>query len=134
MIHLGKNYFLIVSILTKYDSIEGMEENTNQIMQYDVSLNNNISEIIKLFNQTSLMKTYSLNKINSTLMRTIEDAQSIKEKYNSMIFIFKKLFYLLRFPPLFYFCIFNNFTIYYAKIFILKCNFIGAYFSNILQI
>ena len=36
----------IVSILTRYNSIEGMEESTNQIIQYDMNLNNCISEII----------------------------------------------------------------------------------------
>ena len=68
-----------------------MEESTNQIMEYDVSLNNNISNIIELFDETSQTKTYSLSKIDSILMRIIEDAQGIKEKYNSMIYI-KKLF------------------------------------------
>ena len=67
----------IVSILTKYDSIEGMEEITNQILQYDSRLNSNIAEIIELFDETSQTKTYSLSKIDSTLVRTIEDAQSI---------------------------------------------------------
>ena len=76
MIHFGE-LFLIVSILTKYSSIEGMEESTSQIMQYDVSLNNNIAEIIELFKQNLQAKTYSLSKINGTLMRTIDDAQGI---------------------------------------------------------
>ena len=67
----------IVSILTKYDSIEGMEESTNQIMQYDINLNNNIAEIIELFNQISQTKTYSLSKIDSTLVRAIKNAQDI---------------------------------------------------------
>ena len=76
MIHFGE-LFLIVSILTKYSSIEGMEESTSQIMQYDVSLNNNIAEIIELFKQNLQAKTYFLSKINGTLMRTIDDAQGI---------------------------------------------------------
>ena len=67
----------IVSILTKYDSIEGMEESTNQILQSDSRLNNNIAEIIELFDETSQTKTYSLSKIDSTLVRTIEEAQDI---------------------------------------------------------
>ena len=66
----------IVSILTKYDSIEGMEESTNQILQYDRRLNSNIAEIIELYDRTSQTKTYSLSKIDSALVRTIEDAQS----------------------------------------------------------
>ena len=65
-----------------------MEESTNQILEYDSHLNNNIAEIIELFDQTSQTKTYSLSKIDSTLVRTIEDAQRIKEKYNSMIYFF----------------------------------------------
>ena len=67
----------IVSILTKYDSIEEMEESTNQILQYNSRLNSNIAEIIELFDHTSPTKTYSLSKIDSTLVRTIEDAQGI---------------------------------------------------------
>ena len=67
----------IVSILTKYDSIEGMEESTNLILQCDSLLNSNIAEIIELFNQTSQTKIYSLSKIDSILVRTIEDAQGI---------------------------------------------------------
>ena len=67
----------IVSILTKYDSIEGMEESINQILQYDSSLNSNIADIIELFDQTTQTKTYSLSKFDSTLVRTIEDAQGI---------------------------------------------------------
>ena len=66
-----------------------MEESTNQILQYDSRLNSNIAEIIELFNETSQTKTYSLSKIDSTLVRTIEDAQGIIEKkYNSMIYLF----------------------------------------------
>ena len=66
-----------------------MEESTNQILQYDSRLNSNIAEIIELFDETSQTKTYSLSKIDSTLVRTIEDAQGIKEKkYNSMIYLF----------------------------------------------
>ena len=67
----------IVSILAKYDPIEGMEESTNQILEYDSRLNSKIAEIIELFDQTSQTKTYSLSKIDSTLVRTIEDAQGI---------------------------------------------------------
>ena len=64
-----------------------MEESTNQILQSDSRLNNNIAEIIELFDETSQTKTYSLSKIDSTLVRTIEEAQDIKEKkYNSMIY------------------------------------------------
>ena len=55
-----------------------MEESTNQIMQYDINLNNNIAEIIELFNQISQTKTYSLSKIDSTLVRAIKNAQDIK--------------------------------------------------------
>ena len=58
-----------------------MEESTNQILQYDSRLNSNIAvNIIELFDQSSQTKTYSLSKINSTLVRAIEDAQEIKEK------------------------------------------------------
>ena len=64
-----------------------MEESTNQILQYDSHLNSNIAEIIELIYQTSQTKTYSLSKIDSTLVRTIEDAQSIKEKCNSVIYL-----------------------------------------------
>ena len=64
-----------------------MEESTNQILQYDSRLNSNIAYIFEFFDQTSQTKTYSLSKIDSTLVRTIEDAQGIKEKYNSMIFL-----------------------------------------------
>ena len=64
-----------------------MEESTNQILQYDSHLNSNIAEIIELIYQTSQTKTYLLSKIDSTLVRTIEDAQSIKEKYNSVIYL-----------------------------------------------
>ena len=64
-----------------------MEESTNQILQYDSHLNSNIVEIIELIYQTSQTKTYSLSKIDSTLVRTIEDAQSIKEKCNSVIYL-----------------------------------------------
>ena len=64
----------IVSILTKFDSIKGMKKINNQILQYDSRLNSNIAEIIELFDQTSQTKTYSLNRIESTLVRTIEDA------------------------------------------------------------
>ena len=63
-----------------------MEESTNKILQYDSCLNSKIEEIIELFDQTSKSKTYSLSKIDNTLMRTIEDAQDIKEKYKSMIY------------------------------------------------
>ena len=71
-----------------------MEESTNKIIQYDSCLNSKIEEIIELFDQTSKSKTYSLSKIDNTLMskidntlmRTIEDAQDIKEKYKSMIY------------------------------------------------
>ena len=65
-----------------------MEESTNQILQYDSRLNSNIAEIIELFNETSQTKTYSLSKIDCTLVRTIEDAQGIIKKYNSMIYLF----------------------------------------------
>ena len=67
----------IVSILTKYGSIKRMEESIDQILQCDNNLNNHIAEIIELFNQTSLTKTYSLSKINSAQMRAIEEAQRI---------------------------------------------------------
>ena len=67
----------IVSILTKHNSIVGMEESTNQILKYNSRLNSNIAEIIELFDQTSQTKTYSLSKIDNTLMKTIEDAQGI---------------------------------------------------------
>ena len=63
-----------------------MEESTNKILQYDSCLNSKIEEIIELFDQTSKSKTYSLSKFDNTLMRTIEDAQDIKEKYKSMIY------------------------------------------------
>ena len=56
-----------------------MEESTNQILQYDSRLNSNIAEIIELFDETSQTKTYSLNKIDSTLVITIDDAQGIKK-------------------------------------------------------
>ena len=56
-----------------------MKKSTNQILQYDSRLNSNIAEIIELFDQTSQTKTYSLNRIESTLERTIEDAHEIKE-------------------------------------------------------
>ena len=69
----------IVSILKKYDSIEGMEESTNQILEYDSRLNSNIEDIIELFDQTSQTKIYSLSKIDSTLVRTIENAQGIHQ-------------------------------------------------------
>ena len=65
-----------------------MEESTNQILKYNSRLNSNIAEIIELFDQTSQTKTYSLSKIDNTLMKTIEDAQGIKEKCNSMIYLF----------------------------------------------
>ena len=65
-----------------------MEESINQILQYDSSLNSNIADIIELFDQTTQTKTYSLSKFDSTLVRTIEDAQGIKEKYNSVIYLF----------------------------------------------
>ena len=64
-----------------------MEESTNQILEYDSRLNSKIAEIIELFDETSQTKTYSLSKIDSTLVRTIEDAQGIKEKYNSVIYL-----------------------------------------------
>ena len=67
----------IVSILSKNDSIEGMEEIMNQILKYDNNLNNNIAKIIELFDQISQTNIYSLSKIDSALMRTIEDAQDI---------------------------------------------------------
>ena len=73
-----------------------MEESTNQILQYDSRLNSNIAEIIELFDETSQTKTYSLSKIDSTLVRTIEDAQSIKEKYNSVIYLFIIILLLLK--------------------------------------
>ena len=57
-----------------------MEESIDQILQCDNNLNNHIAEIIELFNQTSLTKTYSLSKINSAQMRAIEEAQRIKGK------------------------------------------------------
>ena len=65
-----------------------MEESTNQILQYDSRLNSNIAEIIELFDETSQTKTYSLSKIDSTLVRTIEDAQGIKEKNTIQWFIY----------------------------------------------
>ena len=65
-----------------------MEERTNQILQYDSRLNSNIEEIIELFNETSQTKTYSLSKIDSTLVRTIEDAQGIIEKNTIQWFIY----------------------------------------------
>ena len=67
----------IVSILTKYDSIKGMEESTDQILEYDSDLNSNIKDIIKLFDKESDEKTISLRKIDRTLMETIEDAKGI---------------------------------------------------------
>ena len=57
-----------------------MEEIMNQILKYDNNLNNNIAKIIELFDQISQTNIYSLSKIDSALMRTIEDAQDIKEK------------------------------------------------------
>ena len=65
-----------------------MEESNYQIRLYDSSLNRKIAEIIELYDQISQTKTYFLSKIDSTLMRTIEDAQGIKEKYNSVIYLF----------------------------------------------
>ena len=63
-----------------------MEESTNQILEYDSRLNKNISEINELFDQTSQTKTYILSKIDSTLVRTIEDAQGIKKKIQLFIY------------------------------------------------
>ena len=74
-----------------------MEESTNQILEYDSRLNSKIAEIIELFDETSQTKTYSLSKIDSTLVRTIEDAQGIKEKYNSVIYLLFLLKFLMYF-------------------------------------
>ena len=55
-----------------------MEGDTDKIVQYNVSLDNNIAEIAKLLNQTSKMKTYSLSKLENMLIRTMRDALKIK--------------------------------------------------------
>ena len=57
-----------------------MEKITKKILENDVNLSKKVSEIVKLFNQTSKTKTYSLSKLDSTIMKTMEDALSIKEK------------------------------------------------------
>ena len=67
----------IVSILSKYDSIEGMEESANQIAQYDLSLVDHITEILNLSNQTSQAKANFMSKLDSNITRIMEDAQNI---------------------------------------------------------
>ena len=65
-----------------------MEKITKKILENDVNLSKKVSEIVKLFNQTSKTKTYSLSKLDSTLMKTMEDALSIKEKWHKNIILF----------------------------------------------
>ena len=65
-----------------------MKESTNQILESDSDLNSNIEDIIKLFDKISHAKTISIEKIDRTLMETIEDANEIKENNNSMQYLF----------------------------------------------
>ena len=61
-----------------------MEEFTKQILKYDSRLSSDFQLIDLLFNQEFYENTYYLNKIDRVLIKTIEDAQGIKEKYYSM--------------------------------------------------
>ena len=63
----------------------GNEDGVDKILRYDMSLNYYIGETFRLFNQINKMKTYSLSEIDSFLMKVIEDAQNIKQKYNLKI-------------------------------------------------
>lgn len=67
----------IVSILSKYYSIEGMEESANQIAQYDLSLVDHITKILNLSNETSQSKANFMSKLDSNITRIMEDAQNI---------------------------------------------------------
>ena len=57
-----------------------MKESMNDIIKYDEKLNTRISDITKFFNQASKTNTYPLSKLDNLLMKTMEDAQNIKQK------------------------------------------------------
>ena len=57
-----------------------MKESMNDIIKYDEKLNSHISDITKFLNQASKANIYPLSKLDNLLMKTMEDAQNIKQK------------------------------------------------------
>lgn len=54
-----------------------MKQSMTEIDEYDAKLNDNISEFIGFFNQTSEIKTYPLSKLDKILMKSMEASLKI---------------------------------------------------------
>ena len=76
-----------------------MEEFTKQILKYDSRLHSDFQLVNLLFDQNFFKNTFYLSKIDRVLIKTIEDAQGIKEKFYSItnyyLIIIKNFFYFL---------------------------------------
>ena len=61
-----------------------MEEFTKKILKYESRLHNDFQLVNLHFSQIFFKNTFCLSKIDWTLIKAIEDAQTIKEKYYSI--------------------------------------------------
>ena len=55
-----------------------MKQSMTEIDEYDAKINDNITEFIGFFNQTSEIKTYPLSKLDKILNKSMEASLNIK--------------------------------------------------------